>query len=43
MLSNFALSGVCTNVAPAASLIARNPSVPSVPIPDRITPILRSP
>ncbi len=34
-------SGACTNAAPAFSLIARSPSVPSEPIPERITPMLR--
>ena len=42
MLSNLAEAGSCTKVTPPFSLMARRPSVPSEPIPDRMTPMLRS-
>src|ERR1035438_6640869 len=42
MPSNLADSGVCTKTAPAFSLMARRPSVPSEPIPERMTPMLCS-
>ncbi len=42
MPSNLAEAGVWTNTAPAFSLIARRPRVPSEPIPERMTPMLRS-
>ena len=41
--SNFALSSVCAKVNPPATLIARNPAVPSLPVPERTTPIARDP
>ena len=40
--SNFAVVGSCTSTTPACSLIARKPSVPSEPMPDKMTPMLRS-
>ena len=42
MPSNFAVAGSCTNTTPPFSLMARNPSVPSEPMPERITPMLCS-
>lgn len=41
MPSNLAEAGACTKTTPAFSLMARRPSVPSEPIPDRMTPMLR--
>ena len=40
--SYFAVSGSCANVMPPSTLIARSPSVPSVAVPERITPTARS-
>jgi hypothetical protein len=42
MESNLADTGSCTSTTPAFSLMARRPSVPSEPMPERITPMLRS-
>ena len=42
MPSNLAEAGSCTKTTPAFSLMARRPSVPSEPMPERITPMLRS-
>ncbi len=42
MPSNLADSGAWTKTTPAFSLIARRPSVPSEPIPERMTPMLLS-
>ena len=42
MPSNLAEPSACTNAAPAFSLMARRPSVPSEPMPERMTPMLRS-
>ena len=42
MESNFAEAGSCTSTTPAFSLMARSPSVPSEPMPERITPTLFS-
>src|SRR5204863_2890989 len=41
--SNFALSSVCAKVKPPAALIARNPAVPSLPVPESTMPIARDP
>ena len=40
--SNFAVAGVWTSATPDTSLMARSPSVPSLPIPERITPTASS-
>jgi len=42
MPSNLALPSACTNEAPAFSLMARRPRVPSVPMPERMTPMALS-
>jgi len=42
MASNLAVAGSCTSATPAFSLMARRPSVPSEPMPERITPMLCS-
>jgi len=43
MPSNFADAGSWTKVTPPAYLIAASPRVPSVPVPDRTTPIAAEP
>ncbi len=42
MPSNLAEAGACTKTTPAFSLMARRPSVPSEPMPERMTPMLLS-
>ena len=42
MPSNFAVSGSCTSTIPFFSFIAFNPKLPSLPMPERMMPILFS-
>ena len=39
MLSNAELSAACAKVKPPASLMALSPTVPSLPLPERMTPM----
>ena len=41
ILSYLADFGACAKVIPPSALIASNPSVPSVAVPDRMTPMAR--
>jgi hypothetical protein len=43
MPSYFAEAGSCTSETPPDPSIARSPSVPSVPVPERMIPIACSP
>jgi hypothetical protein len=42
MPSNSVVSGACAITMPAAPLMARTPSVPSLPVPDSTMPMARS-
>ncbi len=43
MSANFAVSGDCAKVMPPSALMARNPFVPSAPLPDSTTPMACAP
>jgi hypothetical protein len=42
-MESYRADSSCANVIPPSALMASNPSVPSVAVPDRITPIARPP